>query len=377
MIRILCLIATEDRLWNMKRALRRVEEIHPGMIEGHCWSAWGLAANPEEIPQMLADAQCCDFAIVYFHGGAQLLPDFESIWKLLTARMPVYFESSLPEEIAELLPQSGLNEAAYQSIRRYFRLADEYNFTSMLLHIAKHHFDMDCTVPEPRPILDDGFYTLDGILTQEDAEHLRRCAFETEKIVVGLILHQTQVNNGNTRHIDAMLQQLEKLDVVALPMFTRMANDEDDKRGIRHAMDRYFMWEGKRLPDVILVMAGFSMTHMGWPGDGYREVTESIFAGWDVPAIQVMATRMLLRDYEARPQGVDSMSLTNSIFQPELDGQIISVPCAAQEVLVEDGVERKVFVPMADRVERVCKLAVNWAKLRKLPQSEKKIAILL
>ena len=376
MIRILCLIATEDRLWNMKRALRRVEEIYPGMIEGHCWSAWGLAANPEEIPQMLADAQCCDFAIVYFHGGAQLLPDFESIWKLLTARMPVYFESSLPEEIAELLPQSGLNEAAYQGIRRYFRLADEYNFTSMLLHIAKHHFDMDCTVPEPRPILDDGFYTLDGILTQEDAEHLRRCAFETEKIVVGLILHQTQVNNGNTRHIDAMLQQLEKLDVVALPMFTRMANDEDDKRGIRHAMDRYFMWEGKRLPDVILVMAGFSMTHMGWPGDGYREVTESIFAGWDVPAIQVMATRMLLRDYEARPQGVDSMSLTNSIFQPELDGQIISVPCAAQKVLVEDGVERKVFVPMADRVERVCKLAVNWAKLRKLPQSEKKIAIL-
>ena len=104
MIRILCLIATEDRLWNMKRALRRVEEIHPGMIEGHCWSAWGLAANPEEIPQMLADAQCCDFAIVYFHGGAQLLPDFESIWKLLTARMPVYFESSLLRRLRSFCP---------------------------------------------------------------------------------------------------------------------------------------------------------------------------------------------------------------------------------------------------------------------------------
>lgn len=376
MIRFLCLIATEDRLWNMKRAFRRVEESHPGMMEGRCWSAWGLAARPEEIPQMMEDAKNCDFAIVYFHGGAQLLPGFESVWKQLTAKMPVYFESSLPEEIAELLPQSGLNEIQYQDIRQYFRLADEYNFTSMLQHIAKQHFGENCTVPEPRPILGEGFYTLNGILTEAESETLRRTAAENGKIVVGLILHQTQVNNGNTRHIDAMLRHLERLDVVALPMFTRMANDEDDKRGVRHAMERHFMHEGKCLPDVILVMSGFSMTHMSWPGDGYREVTESIFAHWDVPAIQVMATRMLLADYEAKPQGVDNMSLTNSIFQPELDGQIISVPCAAQEVLVEDGVERKVFVPIPDRVERVCKLAVNWAKLRKLPQQEKKIAIL-
>ncbi len=376
MIRILCLIATEDRLWNMKRAIRRVEETHPGLIEGHCWSAWGLASNPEEIPKMLEQAQHCDFAIVYFHGGAQLIPDFESIWKQLTAKMPVYFESSLPDEIAELLPQSGLNEMQYQQIRQYFRLADEYNFAVLLQYIAHAYFHADCEVPEPRPIQDDGFYTPDGILSQEDATLLRRRAFETKKTVVGLILHQTQVINGNTRHIDAMLHQLEMLDVVALPMFTRLANDEDDKRGVRYAMDRYFMWEGKRLPDVILVMSGFSMTHMSWPGDGSREVTESIFAQWDVPAIQVMATRLLLADYEATCQGVDNMSLTNSVFQPELDGQIISVPCAAQEILVEDGVERKVFVPMPDRVERVCKLAVNWAKLRKLPQQEKKIAIL-
>ena len=376
MIRFLCLIATEDRLWNMKRAFRRVEESHPGMMEGRCWSAWGLAARPEEIPQMMEDAKECDFAIVYFHGGAQLLPDFESVWKYLTAKMPAYFESSLPEEIAELLPQSGLNETHYQDIRQYFRLADEYNFTSMLLHIAKQHFGADCVVPEPRPILDEGFYTLNGILNEAESDALRRSAAESGKIVVGLILHQTQVNNGNTRHIDAMLRQLERHDVVALPMFTRMANDEDDKRGVRHAMERHFMYEGKRLPDVILVMSGFSMTHMSWPGDGYREVTESIFAHWDVPAIQAMATRMLLADYEAKPQGVDNMSLTNSIFQPELDGQIISVPCAVQEILVEDGVERKVFIPMPDRVERVCKLAVNWVKLRKLPLREKKVAIL-
>lgn len=228
MIRILSLIATEDRLWNMKRAFRRVEEHYPGLMEGRCWSAWNLSAHPEEIPRMLEEAEACDFAMVYFHGGAQLLPDFQGVWKKLTGKMPVYFESSLPEEIGELLPQSGLQEEQYQSIRRYFRLADEYNFTSMLLHIAKAHFGADCPVPEPQPVLEEGFYTPSGILNEAESAALRRRAAQSGKIVVGLILHQSQINNGNTRHIDAVLQKLEALDVVALPMFTRMANDGDD-----------------------------------------------------------------------------------------------------------------------------------------------------
>lgn len=376
MIKLLFLIATEDRLWNMRRALRSVSQSHPGLIEGYCWSVWDLSAHPEKIPEMLTQADTCDFAVVYFHGGAQLLPDFHKLWAQFRAHMPVYFESSLPDEIAELLPQSGLTETAYQQIRQYFRTADEYNFSALLLHIASHHFGISCEVPEPRQPLEEGFYTTHGILTEQESNELRRRAAESELPVIGLILHQSQIQNGNTRHIDAVLQELEKLNVTILPLFTRMSNDEDDKRGIRHAMERLFTWDGKKLPDAILVMSGFSLTHMSWPGDGYREIQESIFSGWDVPAIQVMVTRLSPEDYEKLPQGIDSMSLTTCIFQPELDGQIISVPCAAQTLLKEDGVERKVFVPIPDRVARVCRLAVNWAKLRRMPQSEKKIAIL-
>lgn len=376
MIRILCLIATEDRLWNMKRALRRLEAEQPGLIQGTCWSVWDLSADPQKVSAMLAEADTCDYAIIYFHGGAQILTDFHLLWQRLTDRMPVYFESSLPEEIEELLPTSGLTPEEYQGVRQYFRLADAENFAAMLLHIAHSRFGRGCAVPPPRPPLEEGFYTPRGILNPAESEALRREAAKGEQSVVGLILHQNQIINGNTRHIDAVLEKLAEMGAISLPLFTRMASDEDDQRGIRHAMDRFFTWEGKRLPHVILVLTGFSLTHMGWPGDGQRQVPESIFAGWDVPAIQVMATRFTLADYERLPQGMDSMSLATSIFQPELDGQIISVPCAVQEAVEEAGVERKVFVPVPDRVERVCGLALNWAKLRRMPAGEKKIAIL-
>ena len=376
MIRILCLIATEDRLWNMRRAFRSLQESHPGLLEGSCWSVWELSGHPEKIPQMLEDAQSSDYAVVYFHGGAQVLPDFPMIWQRLTARQPVYYQSSLPDEIAELLPVSGLSPEEYKGVQRYFELGDVENFRAMLLHIAHDRFGADCAVPAPKPPREEGFYTPRGVLTEEESLALRRRAAESRQPVVGLILHQSQIVNGNTRHIDAVLEGLEKEGALALPLFTRLASDEDDRRGVRRAMERYFMDGERRLPDVILVMTGFSLTHMGWPGDGLREMGESIFAGWDVPAIQVMTTRLTFQDYRELPQGMDSMSLTTQIFHPELDGQIISVPCAVQEVLTEDGVERKVCRPVPDRVERICKLAVNWARLRRTPNGEKKIAIL-
>ncbi len=376
MVRVLCLIATEDRLWNMRRALRTLNENCPKLIEGICWSVWDISSNPEKIELMMSDADNCDYAVVYFHGGAQSLPDFHLVWERLIARMPVYFESSLPDEISELLPTSGLSAEEYQNVRKYFRYGDEENFRSMLLYIARHWFGAECEVPLPKAPLDEGIYSQNGIMNEESSVALRRQAAKSEKPVVGLILHQSQIANQNTRHIDAILNGLEQEDIVALPLFTRMANDEDDKRGIRHAMERYFVYEGKKLPDVILVLTGFSMTHMGWPGDGVREMVESIFAEWDVPALQVMATRFSPEDYENKPQGMDSMSISTSVFQPELDGQILTVPCAAQVISHEDGVERKVYIPLSDRVERVCKLAANWAKLRRMPNEEKKVAIL-
>lgn len=186
MMRILCLIATEDRLWNMKRAFRRVEAACPGLMEGRFWSVWDLCAHPERIPAMLSDGEGCDFGLIYFHGGAQSLPNFHLIWQQLSQRFPIYFESSPPEEVGELLPRSGLNEGQYQAIRQYFRHADEENLSSMLLHIAMTHSGVACTVPEPVPPVEEGFYLPGGILSDAEVEALRR---ETARVVRSKVLN--------------------------------------------------------------------------------------------------------------------------------------------------------------------------------------------
>src|SRR5699024_5806821 len=62
------------------------------------------------------------------------------------------------------------------------------------------------------------------------------------------------------------------------------------------------------------------------------------------------------------------------VYQPEFDGQLISVPYAVTE-RVADG--RKVCRPLPDRVERVAELACRWAGLARKPMAEKKLAIIL
>ena len=376
MIHVLCLIATENRLWAARRALKRLAASHPDLVEGRCWSVWELAAHPENTPDMLEDAGSCDFAVVYFHGGPQSLPGFPEVWRRLTTQMPVYIETSLPEEIAQLLPESGLSEEHWLEINRYFGLGDEKNLWAMFLHIARRHFGADCAVPEPAPPPEEGFYAQGGILKEGQCDTLRRRAAQEDRPVAGLIFHQSQVVNRDTCHIDAVSQRLEELGLAVLPLFARLVGDESSRAGVRYAMERYFTWEGRRLPDVLLVMTGFSLTHMSWPGDGQSKVEDSIFDAWGVPVLQVMTTRFTPQEYRDLPQGVDSMYLPINVFQPELDGQIITVPGGATDTMETDGTCRKVYVPLPDRVERVCRLAANWARLRRMPQSEKKIAIL-
>ncbi|MFR5071294.1 MAG: cobaltochelatase subunit CobN [Bianqueaceae bacterium] len=248
---------TEDRLWNMKKAFRMLQQQYGDVIQGSCYSLWDVCQKPDAYAAMMEEARGCQYAIVYFHGGAQILPDFRGFWKQITAWMPAYFESSLPDEIAELMPSSGVTPEEYRTVQSYFQYADADNFAAMFLAIASARFDMPCPVPPPKPPLSRGFYRPGGPIPREEEEAVLRGAAESGRPVVGLILHQSQVLNGNTKHIEAIIERLEALGAYPLPLFTRMANDEDDKQGIKYAMGEYFIWRGRKLPDVILVLAGF------------------------------------------------------------------------------------------------------------------------
>ena len=120
----------------------------------------------------------------------------------------------------------------------------------------------------------------------------------------------------------------------------------------------------------------FCITHAAYPQNTKKEFRSSIFEKWNVPVIHAATTRFSWEQYETRPQGIDAMSLNSHVFQPEMDGQVISVPYAVNEEMSIDGLGRRIWEPLKERTEHLVKLAIKSALLSQKKNQEKKVAIL-
>ncbi len=72
--------------------------------------------------------------------------------------------------------------------------------------------------------------------------------------------------------------------------------------------------------------------------------------------------------------------LALSVALPEFDGNVITHPISGKERMEDAagvGSAPKQHFPIEDRVDHVARLAVNWARLRHLPNDEKNVAVVL
>lgn len=94
MLRLLCLIDTDDRTFYFQSALRRLQTEFPDEICGECFSPMAVRMDKTKHAALMKAADACDFAVVYFHGGCGNLPDFTAFWKRVTSHARCF--SNLP-----------------------------------------------------------------------------------------------------------------------------------------------------------------------------------------------------------------------------------------------------------------------------------------
>jgi len=377
MLKFLCLIDTDDRNYYFRSALRRLEQEYSGQISGKCFLPGQVSMNKEERAKLMEAAEECDFAFVYFHTSCGNLKNFHEFWDKVTSHAPCYFISALSEEIGELTPTAGVAPEEYQAYSNYFWRLSEENCYRMLLYAAYHRFGVG---KEPEPFVETpfaGIYLNGRILDEKEEKAYLQQAKETEKPVVAVLLVRGYVHSGNTRAIDALTEELIRQGAFPLPVFSSLSSDsENTKVGVRYSLEPYFRPDGQQIINCIVSTTLFSLTKMGYPEGGGEEFRSSIFEKWGVPVIKTQITRFTAEQYEEKSQGVDSMSITANVFHPEIDGQIITVPYALTQETECDGLGRRMWVPIPDRIRRVSKLAVRYAALSRKQNKDKKIAIL-
>ena len=316
-----------------------------------------------------------DFIYLYVPGGLPYFKSYNAIQQHFMGRIPSFVYSGIDDENNEAQRTGALSPLIYSQLMPYHLMSGVENLKSFLKLVL---FELGGIGDGPAELvvpLWQGIYGLPEGLTED--QYLDYLAQSKDRAVIGVLFHRHNMLHENTRHIDALIEEITQAGALPLAVYSNIMPMGDGDSGLRGALARYFMDADRSRIDTLIVTTGFSLSILSAPGDGSGIVEQSIFEPLDVPVLQAMFTYMSYEQWQQSEAGLEASMLATNVFQPEFDGQIITVPIAYSEPVQTTFGAKYVVLPIADRVRRVVRLALNWARLRATPFAAKKVAIVL
>ena len=314
-----------------------------------------------------------DVLIVSTHDDPDRFSKFGRL--LLVAdnnRIPLFMNSGYDEVNRGYAHLSGLSEDKAEELRRYMRLGGEKNSLNAILWMCRNMAGCDIRVPDPIVPVCQGIYRpgSKGLLREDGFLD----SLDPTKPTVAVLFHQRMWMENNLFAIDALVQSIEAKGGQALPVFFMSVPDKGiGSIGTAGVIKRYLMRGRRSLVDSVILVGGFSHNalNIGGGSDGF---ISNIFAKLNVPIIQAGIVNATVDEWKNRDSVLDAASLASTIVQPEMDGQIISVPfCFVGSDL--QGNFRYDCIP--DRVDKIASMGLNWARLKRKPIGALKVALIL
>ncbi len=331
-------------------------------------------------------ARSCHIAIFNLHGGKKSLSSFdELVQRLQDSSVSIYAQSASNEPEIELMKLSTVDNAVYRKVSQYLDYGGRENFYSLILYLANYFIGSNYEFSEPlRPIW-EGIYHPDFDHVPTLKEYLQsKCV--AGRPTVGLWFYQSLWQAGNTLFIDRLIEEIERQGANVIPVFLHAAKDvERGTKGAEWVVENLFMKDGRPIIDVLISTLMFSLSIKPWEGSDTgegQEVARSeewFIKRLNVPVLKAIVTYNTLAEWNESLQGCSPMDISMGIAMPEFDGMMITVPVAARERTDIDpltGARVIRFEPLPERTNKIVRLSLNWAKLRHIPNSQKKVAII-
>ncbi|NLG45762.1 cobaltochelatase subunit CobN [Gordonia sp. (in: high G+C Gram-positive bacteria)] len=183
---------------------------------------------------------------------------------------------------------------------------------------------------------------------------------------VGVVYYRAHHASGNTDFVHGLCDAIEAAGAAAAPIFAgslRTASDElYDALGTLDALV------------VTVLAAGGSTPATASAGQDDEAWDVERMAALNIPVLQGLCLTSSRAEWEASDDGVSPIDYASQVAIPEFDGRIITVPFSFKEI-DRDGLPQYVADP--ERAARVAGIAVNHARLRRTPNADKRIAVML
>ncbi|MEL6489927.1 MAG: magnesium chelatase subunit H [Cyanobacteria bacterium J06621_3] len=181
---------------------------------------------------------------------------------------------------------------------------------------------------------------------------------------VGIVLQRTHLVTGDEAHYVSIVQELEYLGAKVIPVF---AGGLDFSKPV----DKYFydpLKPSEAIVDSVVSLTGFAL--VGGPArQDHPKAIESLQRLNRPYMVSLPLVFQTTEEWEASDLGLHPVQVALQMAIPELDGAIEPIIMSGR-----DGMTGRA-ITLQDRVEAISTRALKWARLRKLPRVDKKLAI--
>ncbi|MCC6177737.1 MAG: cobaltochelatase subunit CobN [Chloroflexi bacterium] len=266
-----------------------------------------------------------------------------------------------------------------QRVFEYLMHGGVENAANLLCFLADAALGTDYGAGEPCAVAWEGVYHPDEPDGLSVEEYLSRRGADGRP-VVAVLFYRAHWMSRNLGFVDALLRGLEAEACTPLPIFCYSL--KDGTAGVPAVFRDYLMRsDGATRVDAVLNTLSFAMSQVEVKG-------VAVASGWsvealdrlDVPVFQAIVSTSTADQWAGSQSGLSPIDTAMNVAMPEFDGRIIGVPISFKQEAVEDqrlGAKLMRYAPMPDRVAFMAALAASWARLRRTPNAEKRVALVL
>jgi cobaltochelatase CobN len=340
------------------------ERTLPGAFEVFYYDCYELNDSPELLSQCFDDVEKCDLLVLDTHGGLTYFNGFRQLYERFSGKKIMFIRSGIEDEVRELMDYMGLSIEQYAAIESYIKAGGVFNYLELLKYAANSFRSWQYEVQAPCLPQLTCLYGENGAIADEEA-YLASIK-QSGRSVIGVLIHENHRRNDDMAIADALFKAISATGCAPLILVTGINPAFEDRLNTTMAY-----------ADVIINTTGMSLSILSSPGDGSAPREKSIFESLNLPVLQAMHTYYTYEQWEKAPAGLDAMMLSGCVYQPEFDGQIICFPVCTREMVKTPYGTKCVTQPIEERINKIVRLAMNWARLRHIPAVEKRVAIIL
>src|ERR671921_159237 len=371
--RLLMLTTADTEILAAARASEHLPDDFPTLI---CTNPAELDNPAEFFERELPGARA---VLVRLLGGRRAWPEgLEELRRRCTQlRVPLLAFGGEAEPDAELTALSTVPSGTVLEAFEYLRHGGVRNTENLLRFVADAVLMEGYGFEPASPLPEVGIYH-PGLPEDSSVEELL-ARHDPARPTVGVIFYRAHWMSGNTAFVDDLVEALEAAGADALPVYCYSLRAGPDGRvqGLELLKDRVDCL-------ITTVLAGGGSN----AADARRSGSPEEWLEWDVPAleelgvpiIQGICTTSTREAWVASDAGLSPLDTAWQVAIPEFDGRIIGVPFSFKERLGETspvGTPLTLYKAHPERTARLAGLAARFANLGRIPNSEKRVAVLL